>query len=66
MALHRLVALVLPLLPNVGRTERSHPKKRPPINAPPKVDSVVGISSALGVVADLQQLGFSLSSAMFL
>src|SRR5579864_9109330 len=26
--------------PNVGRTERSHPKKRPDINAPPEVDSV--------------------------
>src|ERR1700724_3631379 len=28
--------------PNVGRTERSHPKKRPEINAPPEVDSVSG------------------------
>src|SRR5215470_2236650 len=28
--------------PNVGRTERSHPKNRPEINAPPAVDSVSG------------------------
>ena len=28
--------------PKVGRTERSHPKKRPAINAPPEVDSVSG------------------------
>jgi hypothetical protein len=28
--------------PKVGRTERSQPKKRPEINAPPEVDSVSG------------------------
>src|SRR5262245_10360492 len=28
--------------PNVGLTERSHPKNRPAINAPPEVDSVSG------------------------
>src|SRR6266404_8187134 len=28
--------------PKVGRTERSHPKKRPAINAPPEVDRVRG------------------------
>src|ERR1700746_3492285 len=28
--------------PNVGRTERSQPKKRPASNAPPEVDSVRG------------------------
>src|SRR5499427_7555839 len=28
--------------PKVGRTERSHPKNRPEINAPPEVDSVSG------------------------
>src|SRR5882672_4728871 len=28
--------------PKVGRTERSHPKKRPEISAPPEVDSVSG------------------------
>src|SRR6476620_966246 len=30
------------ILPKVGRTERSHPKNRPEINAPPDVDSVSG------------------------
>src|SRR3982751_2506232 len=28
--------------PNVGRTRRSHPKKRPEISAPPDVESVSG------------------------
>src|SRR5262245_28276657 len=28
--------------PKVGRTERSHPKNRPEINAPPDVDNVKG------------------------
>ena len=28
--------------PKVGRTERSQPKNRPEINAPPEVDSVSG------------------------
>ena len=28
--------------PNVGRTERSQPKKRPEISAPPEVDRVSG------------------------
>src|SRR6516165_6652374 len=28
--------------PKVGRTERSHPKNRPDINAPPEVESVRG------------------------
>ena len=28
--------------PKVGRTERSHPKNRPEISAPPEVDSVSG------------------------
>src|SRR5258705_13396558 len=28
--------------PKVGRTDRSHPKKRPAISAPPEVDSVSG------------------------
>src|ERR1043166_2779905 len=28
--------------PNVGRTERSHPKKMPEISAPPEVDKVSG------------------------
>src|SRR4029078_4858607 len=28
--------------PNIGRTERNHPKNRPAINAPPEVDSVSG------------------------
>ena len=66
MALHQLVALALPVLLNVGRTERSHPKKRPAINAPPQVDSVVGISSGPGFVAGLQQLGISLFLWVFL
>src|SRR5215475_6975145 len=29
--------------PNVGRTERSHPKKMPAISAPPAVDKVRGM-----------------------
>src|ERR1700720_543881 len=28
--------------PKVGRTERSQPKKRPAINTPPEVESVIG------------------------
>ena len=28
--------------PKVGRTDRSHPKKSPAINAPPEVDNVSG------------------------
>src|SRR5258705_625873 len=30
------------ILPKVGRTERSHPKTKPGINAPPEVDRVGG------------------------
>ena len=33
--------------PKVGRTERSHPKNRPAINAPPEVESVSGMVPTL-------------------
>ena len=33
--------------PKVGRTERSQPKKRPAISAPPEVDSVSGTPPTL-------------------
>src|SRR3978361_1677861 len=33
--------------PKVGRTERSHPKKRPEISAPPEGDSVSGTPPTL-------------------
>src|SRR5262245_4846199 len=37
--------------PNVGRTERSHPKNRPEIKAPPAVESVSGTLPILWTTA---------------
>ena len=39
------------MCPNVGRTERSQPKKRPAIKAPPEVESVSGTPPTLATSA---------------